>query len=81
MFVLGGVLALLMYLQSQEMISVEFNLDKIQSSIESLGGIVTNTTKIFPNDGNLSIVDNNFDIPLTGSIVSELMLGITRRYQ
>ena len=33
MFIFGGILALLMYLQSQGMISVEVNTDKIQSSV------------------------------------------------
>jgi uncharacterized membrane protein (Fun14 family) len=33
MFIFGGILALLIYLQSQEMISVEVNVDKIQSSV------------------------------------------------
>ena len=79
MFVFGGVLALLMYLQSQGMISVEVNADKIQSSAEAvLNTIVANTTAtVLPTDGNPSIIGNNLGIPLTGSIASGFMLGIT----
>jgi uncharacterized membrane protein (Fun14 family) len=77
MFVFGGILALLMYLQSQGMMSVEVNMDKIQSSVQALvSTIAVNTTNVFPSDGNSSIVGG---IPLTGSIASEFMLGITRR--
>ena len=36
MFVFGRVLALLMYLQSQGMISVQVNTDRIQSSAEAI---------------------------------------------
>ena len=81
MFVFGGILALLMYLQSQGMISVEVNADKIQSSAEAIvSTIVANTTtKAFPTDSNSSTVGNNLGIPLTGSIAAGFILGITRR--
>ena len=36
MFVFGGILALLMYLQFQGIIDVKINLDKIQSSVEAI---------------------------------------------
>ena len=78
MFILGGILALLMYLQSQGIINVEVNTYKIQSSIETLlSTIAANTTNVFPSD--TSIVGNNLGIPLTGSIASGFVLGITRR--
>jgi uncharacterized membrane protein (Fun14 family) len=78
MFILGGTLALLMYLQSQGIINVEVNTYKIQSSIEALlSTIVSNTTNVFPSD--TSIVGNNLGILLTGSIASGFILGITRR--
>jgi uncharacterized membrane protein (Fun14 family) len=71
MFILGGILAMLMYLQSQGMINVEVNTDKIQSSIDTLlTTIAANTTSIFPSDGNSSIVGSHLGIPLTGSIAS-----------
>ena len=80
MFVFGGILALLMYLQSQGMISVEVNMDKIQSSVQALvSTIAVNTSNVFPSDVNSSITGNNLGIPLTGSIASGFMLGITRR--
>ena len=47
MFVFGGILALLMYLQSQGIINVEVNVDKLQSSAEAiLNTITANTTNI-----------------------------------
>ena len=75
----GGILALLMYLQSQGIISVEVNTDKIQSSVEALWTIVANTTSIIPSDSNSSIVGSSLGIPLTGSIASGFMLCISRR--
>jgi len=79
MFVFGGVLALLMYLQSQGMMTLEVNTDKIQSSVEALlSTIAENTINVIPSDGN-SIVGSNLGIPITGSIASGFMLGITRR--
>jgi hypothetical protein len=77
---IDGVLALLMYLQSQGMMTLEVNTDKIQSSVEALLSTITeNTIIVFPSDGNPSIVDSNLGIPLTGSIASGFMLGITKR--
>jgi hypothetical protein len=80
MFILGGIFALLKYLQSQGMINIEVNVDKIQSSMEALvGTIAANTTNVFPNGGNSSIVSGDLGIPITGSIASGFMLGIIRR--
>src|SRR5215213_8361088 len=52
MFVFGGILALLMYLQSQGIINVEVNVDKLQSSAEAIvSAIVANATaNVFPTD-------------------------------
>jgi hypothetical protein len=51
MFVLGGILALLMYLQSQEIININIKFDKIQSSAEAIiSTISANATAIFLND-------------------------------
>lgn len=36
MFVLGGILALLMYLQFQEIIDVNIKLDRLQNSAEAI---------------------------------------------
>lgn len=82
MFVFGGILALLMYLQFQGIINVEVNVDKLHSSAEAIvNTIVANTTNIFPTDNNNSpsIISNNLGIPLTGSITTGFILGITRR--
>jgi uncharacterized membrane protein (Fun14 family) len=79
MLILGGVLALLIYLQSQGIIN-EVNVDKIQSYAEAIvNTIAVNTTNIFPTDNSSSTIGNNLGIPLTGSIASGFMLGITRR--
>jgi uncharacterized membrane protein (Fun14 family) len=80
MFIFGGILALLMYFQSQGIINVEVYTDKIRSSVEALlGTIAANTNNVFPNDGNSSIVDSNLGIPFTVSVASGFMLGVTRR--
>jgi uncharacterized membrane protein (Fun14 family) len=81
MFVSGGILALLMYLQSQEMINVEVNTNRILSSADGIiNSIATNMTNVFQTDNNnLSILGSNLGIPLTGSIASGLMLGLTWR--
>mgnify|MGYP003581154187 CR=1 FL=1 len=80
MFVLGGILALLMYLQFQEIIYVTIKFDKIQSLAEDIiNTIVANATAIFPNDNNPLIIDNNLGIPVSGSITAGFVLGITRR--
>jgi uncharacterized membrane protein (Fun14 family) len=80
MFILGGVLALLAYLQFQEIIDVTIKFDKIQSFAEDIiNTIVANATAIFPNNNNSLIIDNNLGIPVSGSIAAGFVLGITRR--
>ena len=80
MFVFGGILALLMYLQSQGIIDVNIHVDKVQSSLKSLiDTIAVNITNIFPTEGNPSVIGNNLGIPLTGTVASGFILGITRR--
>ena len=80
MFVFGGILALLFYLQSQGMINVEFNVDKIQSSAEAaINAITINIVQMFPADNDPSFIGYNIGIPLTGIIATGFTLGITRR--
>ena len=81
MFVFGGILALLMYLQSQGMINVEVNTDKIQSSAEaSIHSITTSIAQTIQTDiDNPPIIDSNLGIPLVGSITSGFILGLTRK--
>jgi uncharacterized membrane protein (Fun14 family) len=80
MFVFGGILALLMYLQSQGMLNVEVNMDKIQSSADAaINAISTNLAQMSPTDSNPYFIDSNLGIPFTGSIASGFMLGVTRR--
>lgn len=80
MFIIGGILSLLMYLQSQGMININIDVDKIQKSTDSvINTIMTNTTAIFANDSNPSIIESNLGIPLSGSAASGFMLGLTGR--
>jgi uncharacterized membrane protein (Fun14 family) len=80
MFVFGGIMALLMYLQSQGMISIEVNTEKIQNSIEALAStIAADIPHLFQADSNSSIVGSDLGIPLTGSIASGFILGVTRK--
>jgi uncharacterized membrane protein (Fun14 family) len=79
MFVSGAILALLLYLQSEGIINVEVNVDKIQTSAQAaINSITTQLALTFPI-GNTLIADSNLGIPLTGSIASGFMLGVTRR--
>lgn len=78
MFVLGGILALLMYLQSQDIIVIK--LDRFQSSAEALlNTIAANATAIFLNDNSPSFIESNLGIPVSGSVTAGFVLGITRR--
>jgi uncharacterized membrane protein (Fun14 family) len=80
MFVVGGILAFLIYLQSQELISVNIKFDKIRSSVEVIiNTVAANAISIFSNDNNSHIIESNFGIPVSGSIAAGFVLGITRR--
>jgi uncharacterized membrane protein (Fun14 family) len=80
MFVLGGILALLIYLQFQEIIDVHIKLDKIQNSAEAIiDTVAANATAVFSNDNDPSFTESNLGIPVSGSITAGFVLGITRR--
>lgn len=80
MFVMGGILTLLMYLQSQELVDVHINFDKIQTSSETIiNSMAANATAMFSNDNNPLIIDNNLGIPVSGSVAAGFVLGITRK--
>jgi uncharacterized membrane protein (Fun14 family) len=80
MFVLGGILTVLMYLQFQEIIHVKINLDKFQSSAEDLvNAVMTNASAIFSNDNSQPFSESNLGIPVNGIITAGFVLGITRR--
>jgi uncharacterized membrane protein (Fun14 family) len=70
-FVGGGLLGLLLYLQQQEIISV--NIEKLESSSTF---IVTNFASSF--DSNIHINDTNFGIPLAGGISAGLAIGLMK---
>ena len=58
MFVLGGILALLVYLQFQEVIDVHVKLDKIQNSVEAIiNTVAASATSIFSNDNDPSFIE------------------------
>jgi uncharacterized membrane protein (Fun14 family) len=79
-FVLGGILALLMYLQFQEIVDVNIKFDKVQSSAEAIINTVTaNATAIFSNNNDLLFIESSLSIPASGSITAGFVLGITRR--
>jgi hypothetical protein len=74
-----GVLALLFYLQYQEIVNVKVNLDKIQTAEVALSSITAPLAQMIPADNNnLLIMDGNHCVPLTGSIASGFIFGLTR---
>jgi uncharacterized membrane protein (Fun14 family) len=66
MFIVGGIFALLMYLQSQEIITVI--MDKLQNFAD---GILTTVT------GQIQITTmEHFGIPLSSSMAAGFVLGL-----
>jgi hypothetical protein len=80
MFVLGGILALLMYLQFQDIIDVNIKLDRLESAADAIiNTILTNSTAMFSNDNHALLVESNLSISAVRSIAAGFVLGITRR--
>ena len=80
MFALGGILALLVYLEFQGIIDINIKLDKFQSSAEAIiNTVAANATAVFSNDSDSWFMESNLGIPVSGSITAGFMLGITRR--
>jgi uncharacterized membrane protein (Fun14 family) len=80
MFVLGGILTLLMYLQVQDVIDVNVKLDRFQSFVEAIiNTVAANANAIISNDNNPPIIESNLGIPVIGSVSAGFVLGITRR--
>jgi uncharacterized membrane protein (Fun14 family) len=78
MFVLGGILALLMYLQFQDIVDVNIKLDKFQIAADTIiNTILKNATAMLSN-GNNPYIESNIAIPITGSVTAGFLLGITR---
>jgi uncharacterized membrane protein (Fun14 family) len=71
--VVGLFFGVLIYLQSQSIINV--NWDKLQSVSESTLSVVTNS---ITNSGQISIISTNLGIPLTGGLSAGLLLGFTK---
>jgi len=72
MFVTGGVIALLVYLQQQQIISV--NIDRIEDSSVF---ILTSITSLF--DNMIQIGDStSFGIPLTASLTAGFTVGLMK---
>jgi uncharacterized membrane protein (Fun14 family) len=80
MFVLGGILALLTYLQFLEIIDVQIKLDKIQNSAEAIINTFTaNANAVFSTDNGPSFIESNLGMPVSGSITAGFVLGMTRK--
>jgi uncharacterized membrane protein (Fun14 family) len=78
MFIAGAIFALLLFLQQQEIITI--NITKLQSYTEIFTSIVnatTNTTST--NHFPLVSMLDNLGIPLSSSISAGFILGIMRR--
>jgi uncharacterized membrane protein (Fun14 family) len=75
MFVIGGIIALLLYLQTQEIISI--NITKLQTYTHGIFTSIANVT----NTSQVPILDtmDHLGIPLSSSITAGFVLGITRR--
>jgi len=74
-FIVGGILALLLYLQTQQIITI--NMTKLQTYTEGIFTSIANVT-ISSQIPILNTMDH-LSIPLTSSITAGFVLGITRR--
>ena len=75
MFVIGGILALLLYLQTQEIITI--NITKLQTYTDGIFTSITNVT----TTSQIPVVSTmeHLGIPLSSSITAGFVLGLTRR--
>jgi uncharacterized membrane protein (Fun14 family) len=75
MLINGGILALLLYLQSQEIIAI--NMAKLQSYSDAMFASIAN----FSSANHLPLIStmDNFGIPLTSSVSAGFISGIIRR--
>lgn len=71
MFIIGGIVALLFYLQQQEIISI--NLEKVESSWTF---IVTSFSSSFDNITQIN--DTNLGIPLASGLSAGLAIGFMK---
>jgi uncharacterized membrane protein (Fun14 family) len=77
-FIVGGILALLMYLQSQQIISVDTN--KIQSMAEGIMNSTSNITLTSMNIGQIPFLNSieTLAAPMTASASAGFILGLTK---
>jgi uncharacterized membrane protein (Fun14 family) len=75
MFVIGGILALLVYLQTQEIITI--NITNLQTYTDGIFTSIANVT----TSSQIPVVSTmeNLGIPLSSSVTAGFVLGITRR--
>lgn len=71
--IVGVFFAALMYLQSQNLISV--NWDKLQSTSQST---VTALTSTVTDLGQISTIAGNLDLPLTGGLAACFAIGFMK---
>ena len=73
MFVTGGIIALLLYLQQQQIVSI--NTDKIE---DSSALVLTFITSSFDSMTQIDNSAHSFGIPLTASLAVGFTLGLIR---
>jgi uncharacterized membrane protein (Fun14 family) len=75
MFVIGGILALLLYLQTQQIITI--NVTKLQTYTDGIFTSIANVT----TTSQIPVLNTieHLGIPLSSSVTAGFVLGITRR--
>ena len=73
--IVGLFFAALMYFQSQNLISV--NWDKIQSMSQ---GLVSTLAHSLTDTGQISTITGNLGIPLTGGLATGFAIGVMKGY-
>ena len=71
--IVGLFFAALMYFQSQNLISV--NWDKIQSMSQ---GLVSTLTHSLTDTGQISTITGNLGIPMTGGLAAGFAIGVMK---
>jgi uncharacterized membrane protein (Fun14 family) len=72
-FIVGGILTLLLYLQTQEIITI--NITKLQTYTDGIINWITSSGAQIPAMATM----DHLSIPLSSSVTAGFVLGITRR--
>ena len=73
MFITGGILALLVYLQTQQILTI--NITKLQNYTDGIVNWITSTGGQIPAMATME----HLGIPLSSSVTAGFLLGMTRR--